>query len=522
VLFTGLFLSHFGITADAEVLSFVKDFGLILFVFAIGMQVGPGFFHSFKKGGMGMNLMALVMVLLAGTLAFVIHKISGERLDYMVGVMSGAVTNTPGLGAAEQTLSEVLMTDEDISAHTAALAGANLASAYAVAYPIGVIGVIALLMFFKTLFKVDVEAETAALRKREEEDAGKTRRMHCKVTNPSIFGRTVNDLQKICNDTFLISRLQRNGEIFAPKSDTTIEEGDLVLLVTKEDNVDNALKIFGEEVRLTRSDWDKKSNAVQAKRLSVSRSALTGRKIKSFHLRSEYGVSITRVIRAGVEIMATPSLELQMGDDIIVVGSEEGIESVSKMVGNKPSDLAHPNLIPIFIGIALGVLVGMIPVRFPNIPQPIKLGLAGGPLIVAILLGYFGPRMHITTYSTQSANAMLREIGIDLFLAAVGLSSGANFVAALTGGGWWWILYGAIITLVPVLIVGLISHYVLKLNFFQICGLITGSCTNPPALAFAQGQYGAQYISTNYATVYPLSMFLRVLVAQLLILLAFV
>ena len=518
ILFVGIIVSHFGFKPDPTALSFVKDFGLILFVFSIGLAVGPGFFHSFRNGGVTMNLLAVGMVLMAGATAVLIHLVTGEKMETMVGVMSGAVTNTPGLGAAQQTLSDVL-TAQGESAASAAEAAAGLASSYAVAYPLGVLAVIALLIAFKSIFKIDPEKERKALDD-EVSSQDMARRMHCEVENPAIFGKKLADIIGSYSESLVVSRLMRGSEIFIPGPDTVLEKGDKLLIVTSQPCVDQARILFGEEIPMHLSDWTKMDGKLVTKRLSITKSSLTGKHLKNLHIRSDYGVTVTRVLRAGVELVASPNLILQMGDSIQVVGTEEAINAVAKLVGNKPETLTHPNLVPIFAGIAVGVIFGTLPIKFPGIPQPVRLGLAGGPLIIAILLGHFGPKLRITTYTTLSANMMIREIGINLFLAAVGLGAGENFVSALVGGGYMWILYGAIITVVPIVITMLLARLVFKLNFFQICGLITGSSTNPPVLAFAQGAYGSDYTSVNYATVYPLAMFLRVLTAQLLILYA--
>ena len=518
ILFVGIILSHFGFRANPTALSFMKDFGLILFVFSIGLQVGPGFFHSFRKGGVTMNLLAVGMVLMAGGMAILIHYLTGERLDTMVGVMSGAVTNTPGLGAAQQTLSDVLVA-EGISVESASEAASRLASSYAVAYPLGVLGVIAMLIIYKSVFKVDVDKERETL-DNEESSADAARRMHCEVENPAIFGKSLGSIMAGHTDEFVVSRMMRDGTISVPGPDTILQKGDKVLIVTSQHNVDTIRIIFGEEVPMHLEDWKKMDVNLVSRRLSITKSSLTGQHLKNLHIRSTYGVTVTRVMRSGLELVAGPNLVLQMGDSIQVVGTKEAIDSVAKVVGNKPETLSHPNLVPIFAGIALGVIFGSIPIHFPGIPQPVKLGLAGGPLIIAILLGHFGPKLKITTYTTLSANMMIREIGINLFLAAVGLGAGENFVSSLVGGGYMWIFYGALITFVPILITMIISRFICKLNFFQVCGLITGSTTNPPVLAFAQGAYDSNYTSVNYATVYPLAMFMRVLVAQLLILIA--
>lgn len=516
ILFVGILLSHFGFRGDPHILAFMKDFGLILFVFSIGLQVGPGFFHTFRKGGVTLNLLAVTMVVLAVVVTVVLHFVIGEDLRIMTGVMSGAVTNTPGLGAAQQTLSDA-MTAEGIAQPQVSAASSSLASAYAVAYPIGVLGVIMLLILFKAVFKVDLEKEKQAL---DDESASGNNaiRASYEVCNPAIFGMTVGALIKEDGGRFVISRIDKGGEIQTPGPSTLLEEGDKVLVITSQPHEEPVKILFGKEVSIPFSDWISHESSLVARKITITKSSMTGKSLRTLNVRSVYGVTVTRVIRAGVELVAGPNLYLQMGDILLVVGSEENIDKVARLFGNKASRLSHPNLVPIFFGIVLGIIFGSIPIRFPGVPQPVKLGLAGGPLIVAILLGYFGPKLKITTYTTASANMMLREIGISFFLAAVGLGAGENFISSIVNGGYWWILYGALITIIPIVCVCLIARLVFKLNFYQICGLVTGSTTNPPVLAFAQDAYGTDYTSVNYATVYPLSMFMRVLAAQLLIL----
>jgi len=516
ILFIGILLSHFGLRSNPVVLSFMKDFGLILFVFSIGLQVGPGFFHSFKKGGVVMNLLALSLVVLAVVTTLVIHWVTGEDLQILTGVMSAAVTNTPGLGAAQQTLSDAILAGGGTSAE-AASASSSLASAYAVAYPIGVLGVIFLLIGMKSAFRIDLDKEKKAL-DQEDDTTERARRMHCQVENPAIFGKSLRELCHSAENEFVVSRIMRDGEISTPGPDTILQEGDKLLIVTSQQHVDKVRIIFGEEIPLHVQDWQKMDEHLVTRRLTITKSSLTGKKLSSLNIRNIHGVTVTRVVRAGVELVARPNLILQMGDSIMVVGTESNIADVARVVGNKPEALSHPNLVPIFLGIVVGIIFGSLPIRFPGVPQPVKLGLAGGPLIIAILLGYFGPKWRITTYTTVSANMMIREMGISFFMAAVGLGAGENFVSSIVNGGYWWILYGALITLIPVSAVMLIARLACKLNFYQICGLISGGTTNPPVLAFAQSAYGTDYTSVNYATVYPLTMFLRVLAAQLLIL----
>lgn len=510
ILFVGIILSHFGLRSNPTVLAFMKDFGLILFVFSIGLQVGPGFFASFRKGGVRLNLLAMTMILLAVVITVAIHLITGESLFTMTGVMSGAVTNTPGLGAAQQTLAD---------SGTAAASASTLASAYAVAYPIGVLGVIFLLILSKSMFKIDLKHEQEQLEK--DQDAGeKARRMHCQVSNPAIYGKTLAQVAEVIHGNFVVSRILHDGEILVPGPETVFHQGDKLLIVTDNNDVDAVRMVFGEEVPMHHGDWLKMDSHMVTRRLSITKRSLTGKRISELGFRHKYNVTATRVIRSGIELVARPALILQMGDSIQVVGTEEDINRVAKIVGNKPETLSHPNLVPIFMGIAVGVIFGSIPITIPGIPQPVKLGLAGGPLIIAILLGHFGPKLKITTYTTVSANMMIREIGISFFMAAVGIDAGKTFVSSIASGGFWWILYGALITVIPVLAVILLSRLVFKLNFYEICGLVSGGTTDPAVLSFSQNLYGTDYASVNYATVYPLSMFMRVLVAQLLILAA--
>ena len=516
ILFIGILLSHFGLRGDPRILAFMKDFGLILFVFSIGLQVGPGFFHSFRKGGLTMNMLAVTLVMLAVIMTYVIHLVTGEDLRTMTGVMSGAVTNTPGLGAAQQTLSDSMIAD-GLGQTAASEATSSIASAYAVAYPIGVLGVIILLIFFKAIFKVDLNHEKELLDNEGKLGTGAIRASYL-VKNPAVYGRKISEVTKDNGDKFVISRIMRDGELFVPASDTVLKEGDKLLAITSQDSEYLVKILFGDEIEMSYREWDNQDAPLVARKITVTKSSITGRSLRDLNVRSIYGVSVTRVFRSGVELVARPDLYLHVGDSLLVVGPEDSIDKVAGLFGNKAASLSHPNLIPIFFGIVIGVIFGSLRIKFPGIPQPIKLGLAGGPLIIAILLGYFGPKLKITTYTTLSANMMIREIGISFFLAAVGLGAGENFVSSIMNGGYWWILYGALITLVPVTCVCLLARLVFKLNFYQICGLISGGTTNPPVLAFSQEVYGTDYPSISYATVYPLTMFMRVLMAQLIIL----
>ena len=512
ILFMGILLGHLGLRINPVMLSFIKDFGLILFVFAIGLQVGPGFFHSFRKDGLPMNLMAVGLVLLAVLTTYIIHLVSGENLGIMTGIMSGAVTNTPGLGAAQQTLSEANSVSAGIED-----AASGIASAYAVAYPLGVLGAIAVLLLAKAVFRVDMDKEKVRASK-SEDDEGNAYRLACQVENPALFGKTIHDIVGEENaDHLVIARMKRDDKVFFPDLDLPLQEGDRLLIVTDVQHKDKVRIIFGEELPVDMKEWQQSGTNLVASRLSITKSAITGRSLRKLDVRRKYGVTVTRIVRSGVDLQADADLILQMGDSMKVVGSEEGIERLARLVGNQPESLHKPNLIPIFFGIALGVAVGMIPIHFPSMPQPLKLGLAGGPLIVAILLGHFGPKLRITTYTALSANLMIREIGISLFMAAVGLGAGKTFVSSLVGGGYMWVLYGAVITLVPMTIIALVARWAMKMDFFKICGLLAGGTTNPALLSFAEQMYGSGRIAVNYATVYPLTMFLRVVAAQVLI-----
>ena len=516
ILFVGILLGHFGLRIHPVMLSFIKDFGLILFVFAIGLQVGPGFFRSFKRDGLPMNLLAIGLVLLAVLTTYVIHLLSGIDLGIMTGIMSGAVTNTPGLGAAQQTLSDATLASGGTEA-MAAEASSGVASAYAVAYPLGVLGAIAVVLLSKALFRIDLEKERKRASGSEDRDANAFR-LACRVENPAIFGKTLQELSASTqSDHLVITRMMRGENIFFPDLQLPLQEGDKLLIVTDIEHKDKAAIIFGEEFPVNMKQWQRPGVELTSRRLSITQSSITGMTLRKLDIRQKYGVTVTRILRSGVDLQANPELILQVGDSIQVVGSADGISHLASLVGNQPETLRKPNLVPIFFGIALGVLLGMLPIRFPSMPQPLKLGLAGGPLIVAILLGYFGPKLRITTYTALSANLMIREIGISLFMAAVGLGAGKTFVSSLIGGGYMWVLYGAIITLVPMTLVALAARYLMKMDFFKICGLLAGGTTDPALLSFSEQMYGSGRIAVNYATVYPLTMFLRVVAAQVMI-----
>lgn len=506
VLFVGILLSHFGLGIDSRICTFVKEFGLILFVYSIGLQVGPGFFASLKAEGLQLNMLAAMLVLLGCVICYGIHILTGEDLTTMVGVLSGAVTNTPGLGAAQQTISDITGDADN-----------NLASAYAVAYPLGVVGIIVSMLIIRAVFRIKLEKEAVV---EDSKDAPHTVRIDLRVTNKAIIGKSVGDLLRIARTNFVISRMmcEENKQKIA-SDETLLHENDVLHIVVNSNDVELVQSLVGERVQMTEETWHTSTN-LEKRRIVVTKPKLNGKRIGDLRIRESYNVSITRIVRAGIELVATHELRLQMGDTVVVVGSKGDLDQVAAILGNSVKRLDHPNLLPIFVGIFLGVLLGSIPIMFPGVPQPVKLGLAGGPLIVAILMARYGPRYKLVTFTTNSANMMIREIGISLFLASVGLSAGEGFIDAITSGGYWWILYGFIITVVPLLIVGFIARKLMKIDYFSILGLLSGGMTDPPALAYANTVATDDRASVSYATVYPLTMFLRIFSAQILVLIA--
>jgi putative transport protein len=510
VLFAGLTAGHFGLSANHFVIDFVKDFGLILFVFSIGLQVGPGFFSSFRKGGLSLNLMALIIVLLGGLTTLSIHFITGISLPMLVGVMSGAVTNTPGLGAAQQALTQ-------ISGNIPGAVIPEIGLGYAVAYPFGVLGIILTMAAIRKVFSINIREEMALFNQDQHPTETLPEKISILINNPAIFGKTILDISKVIKKEIVISRLLRNGELMLASSDTLIYENDIILVVTQKGFIKEVVRELGVQSDL---DLTSKSGRLVSKRVMVTNKEVFGKDLGSLRLRTRYNINITRIYRSGIELVATPNLRLQMGDKLTVVGDEKSIEKVIEQLGNSIKRLNEPNIIPIFIGILLGVILGSIPIHIPGIVNPIKLGLAGGPLIVAILLSKYGYKFALVSYTTPSANLMLREIGIVLFLASVGLVAGEKFIPTLlSGDGFIWMGYGIIITLLPLLIVGFYSRRYLGKNYLEICGLLSGSMTDPPALAYANSIAQSEAPAVAYATVYPLVMFLRIFIAQLLILL---
>jgi putative transport protein len=509
VLFVGILVGHFGFAINHEILHFMKEFGLILFVYSIGLQVGPGFFSSFKKGGITLNMLAMTVVFLGVATTVIIHFISGIPMQTMVGIMSGAVTNTPGLGAAQQAFSDM---------HKAG--DSSIALGYAVSYPLAVVGIITTIILMRYFFRIKMDKEIEDLNKVSEQQTEPIELVSIEVRNPAIYGKDIREIHRLINRKFIVSRvLHRGGKIEIASSNTILQEGDKLYVATTAFNKDAIQAYLGEYIHMEQKEWDILCSHLVSRRILITRSGINGRQLRHLNLRNNFGVNITRVNRSGMDLIAEPTLSLQVGDRVTVVGDEGAISSVEKVLGNQMKRLNEPNLVPIFIGVFLGVLLGSIPFAFPGIPQPVKLGLAGGPLIVAILISIFGPKYHLVTYTTMSANLMLREIGICLFLASVGIGAGENFISTIVdGGGYQWIGIGFLITVIPLLIVGIVGRLFFKLNYFTMMGLLAGSTTDPPALAYSNANAGNDAPAVSYATVYPLTMFLRVLSAQILIL----
>ena len=506
ILFCAIAMSHFGMHLDPVVETFAKDFGLILFVYSIGLQVGPSFFSSFGKGGIKLNLLAMTIVFLSCVTAYIIHLLSGEDIATMTGVLFGAVTNTPGLGAAQQAFSDITGTMNP-----------NIASGYAMAYPLGVVGIITALLAMRWFFhiKLDKEEERVVAESTAQKEI---EFIDILLANPQVEGAHIRELSQLCHMNLIVSRLVRpNGEDELPDVDTILHVGDRIRVVVDKENEKSVL-LLGMETSLPTNE---KAHAhLVSRHVVVTKPELNGKRIGDLNVRATYHVSITRIRRAGIELLATRDLYLQLGDRITVVGEERAVDKVEKLFGNSTKRLDIPNLASIFLGLALGVAAGVLPIMLPGLAQPFKLGIAGGSLIVAILMSCFGPKMHIVTYTTSSANLMIREIGIAMFLAAVGFGAGKTFLPTLLEGGYVWIGYGVIITLLPLLLVGLIARWWLKLDYFSLMGLLAGSTTNPPALAYATTVSSANdRAAVAYSTVYPLTMFLRVLTGQLMILL---
>ncbi|MBR0036932.1 MAG: putative transporter [Bacteroidales bacterium] len=514
ILFVGIVFSHFGLILDPTTSHFVKEFGLILFIYSIGLQVGPGFFASFRKGGITLNLLATGLVLLGGVIAYIIHVVTGESLYAMIGVLYGAVTNTPGLGAAQQTYSDM---------HNGE-ANSIFAQGYAVAYPLGVVGIILSIVLIRYIFKVNFGQEQRLYELNNKRETAMLNAVTLEVTNEAVCGRTIDEIQQLAGRELVATRLQHpnSDDILLVKPDTVLQKGDRIFTVAKPADVEVYTVLLGRKLeKFNQEQWDReKHNELVSTRIVVTNAKLQGRRLGDLNIRETFHVTFTRVQRAGVELIAAPSLILQLGDRITVVGSKDHVSKVAEMLGNAVSRLDHPQLFSVFLGITLGVILGSLPIFFPGMPVPVKLGLAGGPLIVSILLSYYGPKFHLITYTTNSAKLLMREIGIAMFMAAVGLGAGIGFVDTVMNGGYWWVLYGFIITFLPCMIIGIIARVVFKRSYFTIAGMISGATTDPPALAYSNSICGNDQASVAYSTVYPLSMFLRVICAQILVLMA--
>lgn len=507
VLFTGLLLNYLGMKIDPTVLGFIRDFGLILFVFFIGLQVGPSFFASFKSGGIVLNGLMILAVVLSVVVTIVLYFFFSDTvsLAQMLGVHYGAVTNTPGLGATQEALAQLNYQGEDI------------AVAYACAYPLGVVSIIGTAIALRFIFKIDMKEEDQHWEAEEKASNHVSIFFHVHVTNKALEGRKIGDIRAFIARPFICSRIQHNGEITSPNSESIVHVGDLIRVVSGEENKDAIVAFFGEED--TKADLATEHSPITSKRLSVTRPEINGLTVGDLHLSHSDGVNITRVYRAGMQLFPYQNLHIQMGDELYCVGPMNSIKRLEDRLGNKVKRLEHPNLIAIFIGIAIGILFGSLPIAIPGMPVPLKLGLAGGPLIIAILLGRFGSLFRLVTYTTSSANLMLRELGISLFLASVGLAAGENFVdALLVGNGPLYVVLGLFVTIIPLLTVGCIARHFFHINYHSIVGLMAGATTDPPTLAYAATLSEKNSSAVAYSTVYPLAMFLRILTGQLVLL----
>lgn len=511
VFFTGILAGHFGIEVNKDMLTFAENFGLIVFVYTLGLQVGPGFFSSLKKGGILLNSIGLSVVLIGLLLALILHYVTHVSLSDMIGLLCGAVTNTPALGAAQQALLQI---DPDNARGVT-----NMALACAVTYPLGVVGVILAIIILKALFFKKGETKS-----KNEDNNTKTFVAEFQVSNPAIYNKSIKEIMTLTDKHFVISRVWRNGKVSIPTSDTRLEEKDHLLVISVKSDVENIKVLFGEKEKIDWNkediDWNEIDSQLVSRRIIITRNRINGVKLGSLRLRNLYGINITRINRAGIDLLASPDLHLQIGDKLTIVGEKNAVNNVGKILGDQVKRLREPNLLAIFIGLTLGVLLGSIPIAIPGMTMPIKLGIAGGPIIVGILMGAFGPRLHLTTYTTQSANLMVRQLGIVIYLAGLGLDSGEHFFETVfRAEGLLWIGLGFILTIVPVLAVGFIASKFFDVNYAKNVGMLCGSMANPMALNYANSTVEGDEPSVAYATVYPLSMFIRVISAQLAILL---
>ena len=505
VLFVGIFAGHLGLQIEPNTLLFIKDFGLILFVFCIGLQVGPSFFSSFKKGGITLNMLAMGIVFLNIIVALGLYYLDGSiELPMMVGVLFGAVTNTPGLGAANEALSQLNYSGDPISL------------GYACAYPLGIAGAILAIIAIRYICRINIDKEEEYLKTHDKDNESLTV-LRLEICNEAIAAKPLKEITKLTKLHFICSRICQQGVMSKPDADTILHIGDYVTIVCKEDDVDAITAFIGKK---SDYNWDNENSPMISRRILITKSEINGKKLKDLHLSNIYNIIVTRVNRSGVDLFADPNLELQIGDRVMVVGKKDSIDHVAKTLGNELKKLDTPNIITIFVGIFLGILVGSIPLKFPEMPTPVKLGLAGGPLIIAILIGRFGHKLKLVTYTTVSANLMLREIGIALFLASVGIDAGDSFLHTIVeGDGLLYVAYGAIITIIPILIIGILGRYVYHINYYSLMGLISGSTTNPAALAYSSQTAGNDKPAVAYSTVYPLTMFLRIISGQVILLL---
>ena len=513
VLFAGILAGHIGLSVPLNILTFIQDFGLILFVFMIGMQVGPGFFESFRKGGVTLNLLAAGAILLNIVVMFICYfaffdTSNPYNLPMMVGTLYGAVTNTPGLGAANEALSNVF-NDGNLP---------QIASGYACAYPLGVVGIIGATILIRYICRIKLDHEEKELELQSAENAHvKPHQMHLRVTNSYLSGKTLLQIHNFLNRDFVCSRILHDGHVSIPNRDTVFEVGDQIFVVCAKADAEAIIAFIGPEIKV---DWEKQDMPLVSKRILVTRSSINGKTLGQMHFSSVYGVNVTRITRQGMDLFASSSLALQVGDRIMVVGPEDAVTHVSGVLGNSIKRLDTPNIATIFLGIIIGIIFGSLPFTIPGMPVPMRLGIAGGPLIIAILIGRYGYKVRLVTYTTTSANLMLREIGLVLFLASVGIKAGAGFWnTVVQGEGLYYVFTGFLITIIPILIIGPIARLKFKFNYFTIMGMIAGTYTDPPALAYANQSCSKEAPAVAYSTVYPLSMFLRILAAQLIILL---
>lgn len=509
VFFAGIIAGHFGLSMDPQMLAFAQNFGLIIYIYALGVQVGPGFFASFKKGGMTLNITSLMLILLGLLMALGVHWTSGISLPETMGLFAGAVTNTPMLGAAQQALLQVHPEDVDKAN--------SMAMACAVGYPCGLVGAVLCVVILKAMFSKGTS-------KPKDESTDNTFVAEYQVSNPAIFGKSIQEIRQNADCQFVISRIWKDGRVIIPTSETIIEEDEHILLISAKRDVEHIRTIFGHKENI---DWNKKDidwnaidNQLVSARILITKPELNGVKLGSLRLRNSYGINITRVNRAGIDLFASPSLHLQLGDKLTIVGERRAIENVSPILGNEAKRLNTPNLFAIFTGIVLGLILGSIPFAIPGMSVPVKLGIAGGPIIVGLFMGAFGPRFHLSTYTTRSANLMLQQLGLTIYLAGLGLSAGAGFFETVfTSEGLKWLFISLMLAIIPMLVMGIISAKLFKLDYAGNVGMLCGGMANPIALNYANSTVDSDEPAVAYATVYPACIFLRVFSAQIIMLL---